>query len=278
MRGLPVRATPEDTRARGLRPSRATAASSRMSVGKKTTNPLALGWEAVRANILPALVIQLLMLGLLIAYYASPPFAAMLHRVADYKRAHGIPFVVLSTIMAASILPEVFVVLFFQRGRVRRENWRNILFTAPIWGFDGITVDLMYRGLAAWLGDVATVPVVLAKICIDQFGYNIFFAAPYGVLAYQWKNSGFSFAALRGSFTWETYREKVIPTLFTTWAVWIPLMAIIYSLPLALQFPLFSLALTFWVLLLTYMTNRFAGKAGRPDAVEPVELEPKLAR
>jgi hypothetical protein len=39
-----------------------------------------------------------------------------------------------------------------------------------------------------------------------------------------------------------------------------PLMAIIYSLPLALQFPLFGLALTFWVLLLTYMTNRFAGK------------------
>jgi len=34
----------------------------------------------------------------------------------------------------------------------------------------------------------------------------------------------------------------------------------IYSLPLALQFPLFALALTFWVLLMTYMTNRFAGK------------------
>jgi hypothetical protein len=33
-----------------------------------------------------------------------------------------------------------------------------------------------------------------------------------------------------------------------------------YSLPLALQFPLFGLALSFWVLLLTYMTNRFAGK------------------
>jgi hypothetical protein len=42
-------------------------------------------------------------------------------------------------------------------------------------------------------------------------------------------------------------------------------MAIIYSLPFALQFPLFSVALTFWVLLLTYMTNRFAGKI-RADA------------
>lgn len=245
---------------------------------EKSRNPFALGWEAVRANLLPALVIQLLMLGVLIAYYTHPPFASFLHGAADFKREHGIPFVVLSTIVAASILPEIFVVLFFQRGQVRGENWRNILFTAPIWGVDGITVDLLYRGLAAWLGDVATVPVVLAKICIDQFAYNVFFAAPYGVLAYQWKNSGFSFGELRRSLTWQTYRDKIIPTLCTTWAVWIPLMAIIYSLPLALQFPLFALGLSFWVLLLTYMTNRFAGKAGRAPAAVPIKTSPQLAR
>jgi hypothetical protein len=35
-------------------------------------------------------------------------------------------------------------------------------------------------------------------------------------------------------------------------------MAIIYSVTLSLQFPLFSLALAVWALLLTYMTNSFA--------------------
>jgi uncharacterized membrane protein YccC len=51
-------------------------------------------------------------------------------------------------------------------------------------------------------------------------------------------------------------------------------MAIIYSLPYPLQFPLFSIALTFWVLLLTYMTNRFAGKieADAPPALAVAEL------
>jgi len=58
----------------------------------------------------------------------------------------------------------------------------------------------------------------------------------------------------------ETLPRQIVPTLLATWVVWAPLMAIIYSLPYPLQFPLFSLALTFWVLLLTYMTNRFAGK------------------
>jgi hypothetical protein len=102
--------------------------------------------------------------------------------------------------------------------------------------------------------------VVAAKICVDQFGYNPLFAAPFGVLTYEWKNSGISLQPIRDLFTWKHYRDKIIPALLATWAVWIPLMAIIYSLPLALQFPLFGLALTFWVLLLTYMTNRFAGK------------------
>jgi hypothetical protein len=102
--------------------------------------------------------------------------------------------------------------------------------------------------------------VVLGKICIDQFGYNVFFAAPFGVLTYEWKNSGISLRPLKELFTLRHYRDKIFPTLVATWAVWIPLMAIIYSLPLALQFPLFGLALSFWVLLLTYMTNRFSGK------------------
>ena len=117
--------------------------------------------------------------------------------------------------------------------------------------------SISFTGAGGVAGNVVTFPVVLGKICIDQFGYNPFFAAPFGVITYEWKNSGFSLESLVRAFTWDHYRDKVVPTLLATWSVWIPLMAIIYSLPLALQFPLFSLALTFWVLLLTYMTNSF---------------------
>jgi len=220
--------------------------------------PFALGWEAARANLVPAFVIQASMLALLLAYYWSAAASAALNQLAEYKRAHGLAFVLVAAICAGSILPEVALVCFFQSGRPNRWNLRNLLFTVPIWGIDGTLVDLLYRGEAAWLGNVVTVPVVLAKICVDQFGYNPFFAAPFGVLTYEWKNCGYSRESLRRTFSWNHYRDKIIPTLLATWAVWIPLMAMIYSLPLALQFPLFSLALTFWVLLLTYMTNSFA--------------------
>ena len=235
----------------------------------KTRTPLMIGWEATRANARPALIIQGIMLAVAIAFYTNPTTADALRNLAEFKRAHGLLFVICASVLAGAILPEIFVVLFFQHGQPRVTNLRNLAFTIPVWGFDGSLVDLLYRAEAHWLGDVATLPVVLGKICIDQFGYNVFFAAPFGVLTYEWKNNGISMRPVRDLFTWAHYRDKIFPTLVATWAVWIPLMAIIYSLPLALQFPLFGLALSFWVLLLTYMTNRFAGKV---EAAAPIAL------
>ena len=241
---------------------------------ENTRTPFLIGWEAAKANAKPALLIQAAMLVLAIAFYTNPATTAALGKLAEFKHEHGLWFVILASIAAGALLPELFLILFFQRGRPQFINLRNLGFTIPVWGFDGSLVDLLYRAEATWLGDVATIPVVIGKILIDQFGYNVFFAAPFGVLTYEWKNSGISIQPVRDLFTWRHYREKIFPILLATWAVWIPLMAIIYSLPLALQFPMFGLALSFWVLLLTYMTNRFAGKiqADVPMALATADL------
>ena len=127
----------------------------------------------------------------------------------------------------------------------------------------GTLVDLLYRGEAAWLGNVVTVPVVLAKICVDQFGYNPFFAAPFGVLTYEWKNCGYSGESLRRAFSWNHYRDKIIPTLLATWAVWIPLMAVDLFAPARVAVSTLQSRTHFWVLLLTYMTNSFAMRSVR---------------
>jgi hypothetical protein len=245
-----------------------------IAAAKKDRTSLAIGWEAARANAVPGFFLQAIMLAVLICYYSSPPFADALDWLARYKQQHGLLFVVIAAVIAGAIVPELFVIVFFQRGRLRRQNLRNLTFTIPTWAVDGILVDLMYRWNAVWFGDVTTVRVVTAKILVDQLGYNPFIAAPLEVLVYEWKNDGFSWASVRRALTWEHYRDKIVPTLLATWAVWAPLMAIIYSLPFALQFPLFSIALTFWVLLLTYMTNRFAGKieADAPPALSVAKL------
>jgi hypothetical protein len=242
----------------------------------KRRTPWLVGWEAAKANAAPAFVLQAIMLAILLAYYFHRPSAAMLNALAAFKERHGLTFVLVASVIVGALLPEIFVIIFFQRGRIGWQNARNFVFNAPFWAFDGFLVNLMQRGLAEWLGDRTSIPIVAAKICVDQFGYNPFFATPYGVWGYAWKNAGYSFARVRQLFTWQYYRQHALPVLVATWAVWIPLMAIVYSLPLALQFPLFALALAFWVLMMTYMTNRFAGKI-EADAELPISVAEQTA-
>ena len=131
--------------------------------------PLAIGWEAARANLAPAFLIQAAMLALLIGYYWSLPVARILNELADYKLRHGLVFVVIAAVVAGALAPELFLIVFFQHGRPTRLNMRNLMFTVPIWAIDGSLVDLLYRSEAAWFGNVVALPVVLAKICVDQF-------------------------------------------------------------------------------------------------------------
>jgi hypothetical protein len=50
--------------------------------------------------------------------------------------------------------------------------------------------------------------------------------------------------------------RRTIPTiLITNWLIWIPAVALIYSLPAALQFPLFSVVMTFFILIVTLMAR-----------------------
>lgn len=239
--------------------------------------PWLIGWEAAKANAAPAFVLQAIMLALLLAYYFHPPSAAVLNALANYKQQHGLAFVLIASVIVGAVLPELFVIVFFQRGHPRVENARNFIFNAPFWAFDGFLVNLMYRMLARSVGDRVSFSIVAAKIVIDQFGYNPFFATPYGIWGYAWKNHGYSWSKLRPLLTWKYYRAHAFPVLVATWAVWVPLMAMIYSLPLPLQFPLFALALAFWVLMMTYMTNRFAERHGTPITT-PVEIPAQVAK
>src|SRR2546430_14776237 len=138
------------------------ASFARMS---RERTPWLIGWEAAKANAVPAFILPAMMLGLLLAYYFHPPSAALLNALALYKEQHGLAFVLIGSVIVGAVLPELFVIVFFQRGHVRMQNGRNFIFNAPFWAFDGFLVNLMYRALAEWLGDRTSVSIVAAKIC-----------------------------------------------------------------------------------------------------------------
>ncbi len=218
--------------------------------------PWTAGLRAARANVVPGLIVQALMLGVLLAYYFHPPMRGWLDGLAQLKARWSYGYTAISSIIAGAIIPELLRIFVFQKGRIRRSNWENLLFTVPFWCFMGVTVDFFYRRQAVWFGSEVTLVVVLKKVLVDQFLYNPLFAAPATSWLYDWKNRGYRFRGTGVFFTAGYYRDFVVPTLFATWGVWIPVVTILYSLPTLLQIPLFGLALSMWVMLYTWMSEQ----------------------
>lgn len=217
--------------------------------------PWTAGLRAARANLVPALVIQAIMLALLIAYYQYPPTTQALDRLASLKSQYGYLYSAIASIIAGALIPELMRIFAFQKGRLALTNFTNLLFTIPYWAWAGLVVDFFYRQQALWFGSDPTFTTVLTKVFVDQFIFNPLYAAPLVAWAYDWKNSGYSFTNLSRLFTARYYRDVIFPTLVATWGVWIPIVAILYSLPSLLQIPLFALALSMWVLIYTWMSE-----------------------
>ena len=214
------------------------------------------GLRAARANVVPGLIVQALMLAVLLAYFFYPPTRNWLDQLAAVKSRWGYGYTAVSSMVAGALIPELLRILVFQRGSLKRENGSNLLFALPFWCFMGVVVDFFYRRQAGWFGADATLAVVAKKVLVDQFLYNPLFAAPVTTWLYDWKLRGYRFRGLGILFTPAYYREVVLPTLFATWGVWIPIVSILYSLPSLLQIPLFGLALSLWVMLYTWMSEQ----------------------
>lgn len=221
--------------------------------------PWTSGLRAARANLGPGLIVQALMLSVLVAYYFYPPMRGWLDGLARIKALLGYGYSAVNAIVAGAVIPELLRIFFFQRRKFRRANLSNLLFTAPFWCVMGLAVDYFYRCQAGWFGAEATFAVVTKKVLVDQFLYNPLFACPVTTWLYDWKSRGCRFHGTGVFFTVGYYRDFVVPTLFATWGVWIPVVSILYSLPSLLQIPLFGLALSLWVLLYTWMSEQAAG-------------------
>jgi len=225
--------------------------------------PWMAGLRAARANLVPALIVQGTMLMLVLGYYFYPPTTRWLNHLAELKETWGYAYSALAAVIAGAFIPEIMRVLVFQKARPMRTNFSNLLFTIPFWGLTGMMVDLLYRSQAEWFGSEATFRVVLTKVLVDQFIYNPLIAGPTGAWFYDWKNSGYSFRNLGRFLTLRYYRDVIVPILFATWGVWIPLVVILYSLPSLLQIPLFAMALAMWVMLFTWISEQRAREPHR---------------
>ena len=209
--------------------------------------------HGMRRNLVPGLVLQFVAMTLAALYGTSAIVRTLLDAVGDTKRQLGFAFSAASTALFGGLVPYLVVLA---SGRVERGvRLRVLLFYVGFWMWKGVEVDAFYRLQAFLLGDAATCGVIAKKAIVDQFGYNPLWAAPTQVWFFLWKDSGFSLAKMRKHLADEPFARRVIIVLVSTWVVWIPTVAIVYSLPSALQIPLFNLVVCFWSLLLTSLSR-----------------------
>lgn len=222
--------------------------------------PLAVGLRAARANLVPALLIQAAVVSVVLAYYFWEPARLWLARLAEFKRGGGYLFSLAAGALAGGLLPELLTVAVFQRGRVRRENLGGLAFGACFWGVMGVMVDALYRGQALLFGDAADAATVVKKALVDQFLFTPLVSIPLTVVVFEWRHAGYSLSRMPRVLSPGFYARKVVPAVVSGVGFWLPVVLLVYCLPLPLQFPLFTLALTLWVMIFTWISHAHEGK------------------
>lgn len=106
--------------------------------------PWTAGLRAARANLLPGLMVQAVMLALLLAYSFYPTTHEWLDRLAALKARWGYGYSAIAAIFAGAVIPELIRILVIQKARIRRSNFNNLLFSIPFWCFMGLVVDFFY--------------------------------------------------------------------------------------------------------------------------------------
>ncbi len=211
-------------------------------------------WQGMRFNLRPALVLQAFALAIVLGYFWSAPVHEGLNVVGAIKARYGYAYSAVATCLFGGLIPYVVLTL---AGRISKQRrWAELAFYLLLWFWKGMEVDALYRGQALWFGEGSNVATIATKTAVDQFGYVPLWAAPSQVLLFAWKDAGFSVAATRAAFARQSFAQRVLVVVFSTWVVWIPAVAIIYSLPSALQVPLFNLVLCFWCLLMSFISRQ----------------------
>jgi hypothetical protein len=177
----------------------------------------------------------------------------------------GYSFALAGYIISGALLPELLRIVFFQKCRPTLRNLWSFATAAPIFAVMGTAVDFFYTLQNGWFGTGNDLRTLVIKVLVDQFIYSPFFSNPIVTAYFAVRGAGFTRAALASVFTLRFLADRVLPTQIAGWCVWIPAVSCVYFMPPALQLPVAILVNSFWVLILTTISER-TGRIPHPDA------------
>jgi hypothetical protein len=220
-----------------------------------TTTPgvLASIGEAFRKNRLPCLLLNVLVVALVVSYYQWPAVAGLWEAVGAFKTRWSFAFSCVSTMMAAAVMP--FAVQWMMGILPTEGRWKKLGLRMLFWGYRGMEIDLFYRFQGVLFGQGHDAATLAKKVALDQFVMSPLWFVPTYVIALRWIEQGGSWGRLWASLDRDFWTRTCFTVLVTNWLIWIPALALVYSLPGPLQFPLFAVVMCFFILVVTLLTR-----------------------
>jgi hypothetical protein len=208
----------------------------------------------MRAARKPIILIQICFLVFVVLYYAIPSWQSLPETIRSFREKWGLVFTLGSVWVASLVVPELAALV--TRHERPKTSFAGLLVKLAYFGFIAIAVDTLYIFLSQQLGDKPSLGVVVAKIAFDMLVFSPFLSMPVAALTFMWIDSGLSGAAMRQKLAEGDFWKRYFPTLVTCWMYFGPVTVALYSLPLALNFPVSMAAQAAWGLIITSVGSR----------------------
>ena len=216
-----------------------------------------IGWESVKANAVPMVVLWVLAGALVVGYYFVPWFSDALGPLYRWQTSGGWKAAFLSRFFFCGLLPGFFLLL--KNEGEPRFLFLTIIVQTIFAGACGIICDWMYTFHAWLLGTGIDVGTVVVKTMLNQFVWTPIVFVSMGSVVYFWIGCNLSLLRVRAEWPRRFLFDCYLPNLLTNWIVWIPVALGIHMFPTALQIQLSGLASAFLSLAFIALGRRIVG-------------------
>ena len=203
-----------------------------------------IGWESVKANAVPMVILWAIAAATALAYYFVPGAATALEPVAAWQKRSGGLAAFANCAVFCGVLPYV-VYLCKGRSGPRRPLLAAVLQSLFV-GLCGVACNAFFGLQSIWFGDGHDLRTLLLKTAVDQFVWTVLVMAPVTSLFYA--AMGRWIERSRTAFRLQAYlKADYLPNLMTGWCIWIPVIFAVYAFPLALQIQVLGFISASWV-------------------------------
>jgi hypothetical protein len=218
----------------------------------------------------PAFVgLQIFSVLLVVGYYAGGPVRDVAQGLLGWKEKGGLLFVVAANIFSGAVLPEMLKARLRPPGRPG-PTWGDGLHLAGLMAIFGVAVDTFYRWQGWWFADFSGATAVALKILVDQLGYSLFFAMPFVVVWFAWKEHGYCLRSALAALGPAPFLKRLGALFVPNVIFWVPALVALYALPTELQFLLFVFLNGAWCLLMVFIARETSGAAA--EGVRPGQV------